>query len=783
MLKKQNRLKFLKSFYEYFLLGFFALLYLNTARPFTNVLIYQGRDILRAAQIAYEGKKFWFGPELYGGGYLPGAFYYYLISIPIWLTQDLYSVIDLQHLFLTFTALFGFYSIKKSSDLTTALWFYCLFLTIPYTFEFFLQFDNPSFLYPFLVIIFHFLYQAQLSNRQFFLLGFLFSLAAQLHGSASILFSFVLVMSSYLWRPKLRSIFLLIAGFLSTQFPYYIWKFFYRLDEWGSLGNSVNSIYEDAFGVYSDWLTKGEFVYKFKTNLAKNIHDHFFWSPASIVFLTMLAVGMILYFFKKNCLPAKHRILKSFTLTILTIIPTYFYLVAYPGERPRYALLTVFSSLYLFSFAYFEFRKNQLTNKAMSAAGLLLVLMFFFKAKTNLFFWVSGPVIILIIGTYLNAIKKTKALVLPIATLFLVSNQNIGELRDQIISSERKIVSFSGNYYKIQCPQKIRTLHEKGIDDIREFLTISVMEDLAGDILKLTHWSSDYLNQHVSLMGVNQSNEFFSIYKNIYEKKTNLINKVRENEGLLFVFNVSHLCLQKRTQDIEKLEKDNFIMDKIELNMSRNDLIKSFYDMDNIVKNKLIYSEGLSLVSGPFVLIYTKYLEGFDKVNNMGFPYRYPKELELNLRFSESEVVKSGYRSTSNTQGFFFINDCTLVKDFCLVALDIEFKNGKIIFEAKGQSISQPTKNSLPGFTQKWLEPTLQLTCSDGSIHSQKLSESIGNTEFQNHLLGPYKGYFKSPCAVIKNIKLISTRVIRKFEKLETTPISLTSGDYPFGKN
>lgn len=49
--------------------------------------IFQERDLERARQMA-KGEWIFFGPELSGGGHLPGAFYYYINAIPIWLGFD-----------------------------------------------------------------------------------------------------------------------------------------------------------------------------------------------------------------------------------------------------------------------------------------------------------------------------------------------------------------------------------------------------------------------------------------------------------------------------------------------------------------------------------------------------------------------------------------------------------------------------------------------------------------------------------------------------------------------
>src|SRR5262245_26751402 len=57
-------------------------IYLFPLRERAIMLVFQVRDLARAQDIL-NGRPIFFGPELTGGGHLPGAFYYYLLALPL----------------------------------------------------------------------------------------------------------------------------------------------------------------------------------------------------------------------------------------------------------------------------------------------------------------------------------------------------------------------------------------------------------------------------------------------------------------------------------------------------------------------------------------------------------------------------------------------------------------------------------------------------------------------------------------------------------------------------
>lgn len=81
------RSKKILTFLEFLIISTYSFLFFSHLRSFSYFLIFQERDIERARKLV-EGNLIFFGPEMFGGGHLPGGFYYFLLSIPHFLGFD-----------------------------------------------------------------------------------------------------------------------------------------------------------------------------------------------------------------------------------------------------------------------------------------------------------------------------------------------------------------------------------------------------------------------------------------------------------------------------------------------------------------------------------------------------------------------------------------------------------------------------------------------------------------------------------------------------------------------
>lgn len=152
--------------------------------------IFQDRDMTRAADLL-RGQWIFFGPEMTGGGNLPGPFYYYLLALPIALGLGWQGAF---HLMVAVTALaagLGALWIGRRANLATAwVWLILILTGIP-SGRVLAMFMNVSFAIPFMMVasvLFWMAFNEDEKRRgsAFVLLGAVTGLAMQLHLSAIV---------------------------------------------------------------------------------------------------------------------------------------------------------------------------------------------------------------------------------------------------------------------------------------------------------------------------------------------------------------------------------------------------------------------------------------------------------------------------------------------------------------------------------------------------------------------------------------------------------------------
>src|SRR4051812_7452942 len=85
----------LENIWVFFALAGYFILCVNSLRIFSFIIpsVFQARDLDRASLLTH-GQFIFFGPEVTGGGNLPGPFYYVLLAIPKLLgIADIYGVV------------------------------------------------------------------------------------------------------------------------------------------------------------------------------------------------------------------------------------------------------------------------------------------------------------------------------------------------------------------------------------------------------------------------------------------------------------------------------------------------------------------------------------------------------------------------------------------------------------------------------------------------------------------------------------------------------------------
>ncbi len=189
---------------------------------------YQSRDLKRAVDIYFNHVSIWHGPELSGGGFSPGPFYYYLIGLPYYLSKSLMSVYWLESLLAAFGISFLWLVLKRQYSLGAANLFYLIFLSSPFYQSQLLAFVNPSFQILFLFIsIICFLNRSRIWYLVF--AGIFLGLTLQMHVSAVALLAAyaaaILSGRDETIKQKLKSI-AIVSGAVALSCSYYlIYKF------------------------------------------------------------------------------------------------------------------------------------------------------------------------------------------------------------------------------------------------------------------------------------------------------------------------------------------------------------------------------------------------------------------------------------------------------------------------------------------------------------------------------------------------------------------------------
>jgi hypothetical protein len=247
--------------------------------------VFQARDLFRAAQLI-TGHSIFFGPEMTGGGNLPGPFYYWLLAPSQFISPGWESA----WIWLVALSIGGaiavWFFLRARVNLTAALvWITIFSLSIPLV-RIIHIFLNVSYALVFtslilLAICGTFGSNSSAKRHLYFLIACLFSgLAVQLHMSTIAYFlalMFMLIFSPYinLTRPSLKVIGQGLLAFLIPLLPYLYW---WTLRSFGKeigqpmsySGQSQQAVQSllylmknvSGYSIFHNLLTIGEIVYR-----------------------------------------------------------------------------------------------------------------------------------------------------------------------------------------------------------------------------------------------------------------------------------------------------------------------------------------------------------------------------------------------------------------------------------------------------------------------------------------------------------------------------------------
>lgn len=183
------------------ILAFAILMDFKVAIQNTVHYVFQQRDITRAIELL-NGTPIFFGPEMTGGGHLPGPLYYILLSLPLSVSKGWLSPWYFMMALAAIAALIGWnFARKQWSSEAAAIWV-VLFVGSPLIVRTLLSFLNISFIFPFAIAAFAAFFIALVGEteskrrRALFIGAFLTGLCIQLHFSVITFFiAFLLAQS------------------------------------------------------------------------------------------------------------------------------------------------------------------------------------------------------------------------------------------------------------------------------------------------------------------------------------------------------------------------------------------------------------------------------------------------------------------------------------------------------------------------------------------------------------------------------------------------------------
>lgn len=736
-------------------------------KPLVNLTIYQGRDLARATELAAGQAAYWFGPELFGGGALPGNLYYLLLALPIALTKDAFSTVNLMFTLYAIGASGFFVIVSRRHGTPAGLWAYAVLLASSFHTDHLLQYYNPSFLLIFFVVYLAVYFFA--NKHRSLLLGLAIGLGGQIHGSFFFLIGPALFSRAAVEASKAKQIPPLLLGLLVPLTPFLMAKFFFAQQIYqGGINNSFNFLYTTATQQYADWLSQSIFLKSFLGNFISNLKDHFFSSPVDQVFLIGLATSVAALLYRK-----------SFTLSwppgvslfLWTTIPCYFWMIAFYNEAPRYATLPMFTGLFCLSSLVDLVNKDTKVRNLFLIISSVMIAIFFAHATLSvglkLNFWV---ILFAIVSGYLLVRREPvfrKQVLVPLSAAVLLTQAQVALDFAQMPSPGRNDLSIASSTVKIMCPRNLRTLHERAINDPKEYLNLGSMRPLAKSIVEWTGWSTEIFRKHTSMYGVSESNDFLTVYKAVglataREGESAKSPGATGKSGNLFVFNSYSVCILKNRSGA--------------LELPFTDFVASFGDVPDFVSRAILESKHESKAIGSFLLVFLENAGRNIAIGNLGSPYRIPDEY---LASEHSDPAKSGVLLTPGRILFYFKNEQS-PKGFGVSKFELARHGETMLYRIDGLGMAQPSVNGSPAYTEQWNHTSLEFVCASGERKSVDIVKVLGNIGFKNELLAPYSNQFGNPCTNrgIKEVTLkIDERAVNRFRDIKRESVNLRSGD------
>ena len=721
--------KFL-SFMEFLLISIYSFLYFSHIWSFSYILIFQDRDLERAKQLV-KGSLIFFGPEVLGGGNLPGGFYYYILSIPYLLELDwsacwqlmiilLSAGIGLAWIFIVST--FGYYSavvfISLIFNSAALMMVEGLFL-------------NPSFL-PFFTICsviglcLTFSKIPVSKNRYWMATCFLLGLSIQIHFNAFFILLSGIFLQLIAHKIKIsplnrRSFFTGLIIFVLTLLPYYISNF---------LTNYGITIGQQAPSSSGRYMNAPPFLLRrlldglSSLNLESILRMLMFQlQPEVLLCLFILPAGYWIFshIFRKyhtgNQKDIRHpELFKILAIVgVFNVIPQLLFFSISNFTTVYYTINIIFVIAFVTSALPLKSLNEGQKGKYyyLTAACLLIVAVYkFWKAPEfdlKVIFEISMIyyVVIFLILTGIMIIKKVNYATISLI-IFMLLLPNISLKYNLSLAESSKLYPTTPK-----------------LEDIK---------NISRYIIRETCWDFATARKKIIRMNIFSEVGFRQVY--IEESKNTLFCHSSKNpDGYI-------ITVFESTDDKKKLEEspNKWLFSKRPFHV-----IHEFMINDNLRVGKPVYF-------GNSVLLeyYLKNAETGASLSIQNVGYSYEKS-DFDKYFVQ---YPTGVSTISNGQYFIHWNNCPQHERQCSIGylVDLQglsFKGDTAKVSIIGQSLSSPSKCVIPDWSTMLISPYITFEC-DGKKYKSELVRRLGgvpkNIGISDLISAPFETHMANPC-------------------------------------
>lgn len=724
----------------------------------TLFYVFQERDLARARGIL-KGMHILFGPEMTGGGNLPGSLYYYLLAGALKIYNNWLSAWWLQIIITNLGIVYSFYHLKKYPNQTTSFLWIIAVSSAPLTYRFLQIFLNVSLLIPFCIIAILFINSAfsQIENknrsRDLYIASFIIGLGLQFHYSIAILFITIIFLfiapkklNIHQFTPK--QIIYSFCFYILPSIPYYIWSIGQKTN--GELivnsGSSFNAIGSLLY------LIRFAFHSEIDGFLLESLRKALFTFP---FFLFVFASAKFFNIFSKRKLELKTYISEYapiYLCLVFSFIPYIDWYLSSQAVRytmPFYLCLNLVSAI-IFSKSLQDEKETSYLNY-FQAAFILLFSIFLYKYYPSFIFskFLLTSIIIITITILAIVLIPQKKVFFTSLALFTSTSYS------QFITKD--FYKLPDYHWALFMPQ---TYEWKHIWNVIETYTGWDYNQAKNKIYYIGH----HLEQSPSLYLENHK----------FEAVNKIMNFNDQPDGF-FISNRYRI----QNSNALVLNKLNFSLFSPRQWMLRQNIQP---DLFAAIKNKQIIV-GKNLSNIIFIAPYwIKDHENLpDQIHNLGMGYILDSENEL------LELVKDniGSKMIENNTIIFKANECTSHLKYCSNGAIVSFspnteKQTTIKIKILGNTISQTSPWITPDWTQAWFQPALEIECNNKTFNFE-IVKSVGFFREGSHiltspLLQAFNGFvapisktinLNCPASKIKRISLI--RGDSKVESIKST--------------